>query len=136
MPFRRSALLDRLAQCLDPKVTCWFSKRLVDYTQPRSSGGAISLRFQDETIATCDVLIGADGIHSYTRHKLLKDVAQRAESEEEATKLLAQVDPVWSGTVAYRAVIPCAKLRVVNPNHRVLTKPILVSIARVIVILY
>ena len=107
-------------------MTCHFSKRLVEYTQPRSLD-PISLQFKDGTTKTCDVLIGADGIHSASRHKLLNDVAEHANSQEFVKELLAKVDPVWSGTVAYRAVIPSVKLRAVNPGHTALTKPVLVS---------
>ncbi|THH08560.1 hypothetical protein EW145_g2621 [Phellinidium pouzarii] len=87
----------------------------------------ITLAFKDGTTSTCDVLIAADGIHSATRHTMLELAATDSEadgSEEgggEAAKMLrGMVDPIWSGRVAYRALVPREKLEKINPNHSVI----------------
>jgi hypothetical protein len=36
---------------------------------------------------------------------------------------MAAADPVWSGTIAYRAVIPAARLHGRAPGHRVFKQP-------------
>jgi hypothetical protein len=49
-----------------------------------------------------------------------------AKSEEkwaEVAKINASVDPLWTGTIAYRALIPAEKLRAQAPDHPILTEP-------------
>ncbi|KAI5119670.1 hypothetical protein M0805_007760 [Coniferiporia weirii] len=131
--FHRAEFLDVLVRNLDTEITSThFSKRLVSYSLPPASvpSSPITLNFEDGNTATCDVLIGADGIHSATRHTLLELAAKDAEAEAEAANsvdgkkmaetLRAMVDPVWSGCVTYRAIVPREKLEKVNPSHRAL----------------
>ena len=122
--------LNCLANQLDDNMTSvHFSKRLVSYSLPSSasSDSPITLTFKDGSKATCDVLIGADGIHSPTRHTMYELIAREIEargSEEgsqEASKLKLLREPVWTGTVAYRALIPFERLMAINPNHTALT---------------
>ncbi|KAH8111716.1 FAD/NAD-binding domain-containing protein [Phellopilus nigrolimitatus] len=127
LTFHRAEFLMCLAEQLDSATTSkHFSKRLISYTLPPdwSPSSPITLNFKDGTTATCDVLIGADGIHSATRHTLLGLAANDAEADgsdegrKSAETLRGMVDPVWSGSVAYRAVIPRERLEKLNPNHR------------------
>ncbi|KAI5117035.1 hypothetical protein M0805_002251 [Coniferiporia weirii] len=129
----RAEFLDVLAKNLDTEITsAHFSKRLAFYSLPPLSAPAspITLNFKDGTTATCDVLIGADGIHSATRHTLLKLAAKDIEAGAEAANsvdgkkmaetLRAMVDSVWSGCITYRAIVPREKLEKINPTHRAL----------------
>ena len=115
-------------------TTIHFSKRLVNYTRLATgsdvkkpiSDDPVTLFFSDGTRATCDVLIGADGIHSATRNSLLGCLASEALAAGDALRaelLMNKSDPVWSGTVAYRGVIPRAHLEKINANHRALNVP-------------
>ena len=125
LTFHRAEYLQALASRLDPAIaTSHFSKRLVSYTQRTSITDSVALHFNDGTTATCDVLIGADGIHSATRHCLLKEAANAIATSdaEQAELLLGKVDPMWSGSIAYRAVFASEKLRCINPEHHVLNE--------------
>ncbi|OCH96283.1 FAD/NAD(P)-binding domain-containing protein [Obba rivulosa] len=113
-------------------------KRLVSYTQParrtrRSMAGAaalpkVTLYFQDGTTAFCDVLLGADGVKSNVRTSMMKEMASlaRAQGDAAQAEVFMRAAPArWSGTSAYRAVIPAEKLRSLVPGHRVLTHPMI-----------
>lgn len=113
------------------KIHC--GKRLRAYTQRHN--GPIKLWFEDGSAATCDVLIGADGLKSAVRKTLMTEKAQLAQSEgrrAEAADYLASIEALWSGTVSYRAVIPTEALRSRCPNHRVFTQPVQVGSSSVI----
>ena len=129
----------------------------------------LTLHFTDGTRATCDVLVGADGIRSVTRGvmyrrlvesgevvlakvvapskdgslsaiahanedaptptvKVEKDAAMEAEAETERDPVADFVDPVWSGTLVYRALIPKAALDRRWPGHRAGLGPVCVSV--------
>ena len=66
-------------------------KRLVSIEDNYLTDEPVVLRFADGTTATADGVIGADGIHSYTREFMM--------GKEEAK-------PTFSGSVAYRGLIP------------------------------
>lgn len=112
---------------LGPSVQVHFGKRLQSYDDPKTSSSPIELKFADGTSANCDILIGADGIHSVTRHQLFHDAAAEINSPDAVNSLMSTIDSMWTGTVAYRAVIPAQRLRELQPDHRVLTKPMNVS---------
>ncbi|KAH9929152.1 FAD/NAD(P)-binding domain-containing protein [Fomitopsis serialis] len=98
--------------------TVIFSKRLTSYTELQSKD--ILLNFRDGSSATCDLLVGCDGIKSTVRSVLYRSLAGEASAggdEAEAAELRKHVEPVWSGTVAYRALIPMDALELVHPNH-------------------
>ncbi|TDL26535.1 salicylate hydroxylase [Rickenella mellea] len=124
LAFHRADFLQALSTHLPTEnVTSHFCKRLISYTLPPLSSptAPIALNFKDGTTSECDVLIGADGIHSAVRGKMYRDIAAAAEArgiDEEGKRLLEMVDPKWSGSVAYRGVIPCAKLEAISPGHR------------------
>ncbi|KAI1850217.1 hypothetical protein JX266_004075 [Neoarthrinium moseri] len=69
MSVARSDLLEGFFACL-PKETVVFGKRLTSIRE-MDGGQRISIGFQDGTSAEADVLIGADGVHSFTRSYLL-----------------------------------------------------------------
>lgn len=105
------------------------SKRLRSYVQ---SPSGITLTFQDGSSATCDILVGADGIHSAVRRKLLEDTADSYTKQgkaDDAQEILKAVEPAWSGTTAYRAVFPTQKLAADYPDHRALTVAMHVCLA-------
>ena len=129
IPFHRAQLLEVLVQGLDKERTkTHFSKRLVSYALPekRDNFSPITLTFKDGSTATCDVLIGCDGIHSRTRHVLYDLAAKDAEETKdegrlkEAATFRSYANPVWSGFVAHRSVFPRELLEKRNPNHRAL----------------
>lgn len=71
---------------------------------PKDGGRGATLRFANGSSEDVDVLIGADGIHSIVR-----------------TALLGEEHPIFTGVVAYRAVVPAEKLAGV-PNLGAFTK--------------
>ena len=130
--FHRPEFLDCLANCLPrEQVTVHFATRLVSYSESAAPNMPITIYFKDGTTAACNVLIGADGVHSPTRHTLIELAAQKAEAteggKESATLLREKADAVWSGMKAYRMVAHADKLRALNPYHSALTGSQLVS---------
>lgn len=124
MVFHRADFQKVLLRRLPKSCKTHCSKRLRSYTQRRS--GPIELLFEDGSTNTCDVLIGADGLKSTVRRSFLGEKALVAQSKRwlaEVTEINAAVDPVWSGTNAYRALIPAERLRARAPGHRVFTEP-------------
>ncbi|KAL4266019.1 FAD/NAD(P)-binding domain superfamily protein [Pleurotus pulmonarius] len=113
--FHRAQFLDVLIDRL-PAGVAHFGKRLTSYSQ--SNNGPIGLRFSDGSMAECDVLLGCDGIKSVIRAQMLRDKAQ----ENNDRGLLDLIDPVWSGTIAYRGLIPAERL---NEDHRALGAPMM-----------
>lgn len=71
---------------------------------PKQGGRGATLRFANGHAEDVDVLVGADGIHSIVR-----------------TALLGEEHPIFTGVVAYRAVVPAEKLAGV-PNLGAFTK--------------
>ncbi len=71
---------------------------------PKDGGRGATLRFANGNTEEVDVLIGADGIHSIVR-----------------TALLGEEHLIFTGVVAYRAVVPADKLAGV-PNLGAFTK--------------
>ena len=72
---------------------------MISYTQDVQSG-QIRLLFDDDSTAICDVLVGCDGIKSLVRAQMLRQMAENGRPE-----LLDLIDPIFSGTVAYRGLI-------------------------------
>ncbi|KAE9402060.1 FAD/NAD(P)-binding domain-containing protein [Gymnopus androsaceus JB14] len=107
---------------LPDRIQTYTSKRLVSYTQ--SSGGpplAVQLCFADGTTASCDILVGADGLKSSVRAGVLRERAQDVKDLKAEAELRYSLEPVWAGTNAYRALISVDKLRERAPGHRLLS---------------
>ena len=128
LTFHRADFQKVLLRRLPTSHRIYCSKRLRSYEQRH--GGPITLLFEDGTSTFCDVLVGADGIKSAVRRSLLGEKASKAQSQNnwsEAVDITALIEPAWSGTNAYRALIPADRLRSRQPNHRVLTHPMKVK---------
>ncbi|TBU31268.1 FAD/NAD(P)-binding domain-containing protein [Dichomitus squalens] len=111
--FHRSMLQRILAEKLDATDRIHFSKRLTSYSEPTSPTEPIVLNFKDGTTATCDIVIGSDGIRSSVRRTMfanLSDESERHGRIEEASRFRAMVEPIWSGHVTYRGLVPASDL--------------------------
>jgi salicylate hydroxylase len=135
--FHRADFQSTLLRHLPPATQTHCAKRLQSYTQ-HSSGSGVDLVFEDGTMATCDVLIGADGVKSVVRKGLLTELSEAragpssiGKDWKEKDDILGAVNPSWTGTFAYRALIPGDKLRAKDPKHRALTGQNQVSIFRI-----
>lgn len=120
----RAGVQQVLIQHLPPTCRTHFQKKLISYDD--SLGGPIILHFEDGSTAECDVLIGADGIKSAVRPTFLTALEKAGTiSQSEA---LASKQPVWTGTIAYRGIVPRNILDAVSPGHRALTDRLLVRL--------
>jgi len=90
------------------------SSKLVSYTEHLDS---VHLEFENDSTQTCDLLVGADGIRSITRRLFL--ASQIGDGYQES------IDPVWTGTYAYRGIIPRDELLKKIPGHRVTRAPVM-----------
>ncbi|KAJ3989844.1 FAD/NAD-P-binding domain-containing protein [Lentinula detonsa] len=114
--FYRVDFLDVFVDAL-PSGVAHFGMRLVSYSQ-KAGANEILLEFSNGTTGTCDLLAGCDGIKSSTRAQLFKEAAERSGD----VTLLKFIDPVWTGTIAYRGLIPVERL---PPSHRSIANPIM-----------
>ncbi|RPD54132.1 FAD/NAD(P)-binding domain-containing protein [Lentinus tigrinus ALCF2SS1-7] len=124
----RAEMVDVLVRHLPASCSIHTSKRLLSYTETTGnspSTTAYLLNFEDGTTAEADVIVGADGIKSKTRATMYqyiheRDCAGPVKIAPEACETCGHATPKWTGTVAYRFLIPTEKLREVNPTHRAL----------------
>ncbi|KAI0923676.1 hypothetical protein AcW1_006568 [Taiwanofungus camphoratus] len=131
--FHRPDFQSVLLGHLPPSCRTHTRKRLISYTQKlsqarHSSLPPIMLQFHDGSTASCDILIGADGVKSVARVSLVRELASSAIMEgraQDAEEFLRCAQPRWSGTCAYRTTIPAETLRTRLPGHRVLEGPML-----------
>lgn len=112
------------------------SKRLQSYSDSDSgTSPRITLNFADATTATCDILIGADGVKSAVRNVMYEFLALEAEAQADlktlytnekdcrsAEALRSLRAPKWSGVLVYRALVSAEALLVVNRTHPVASK--------------
>lgn len=147
----RAEMVGVFVRHLPPHCAIHTSKRFVRYTERAVSststngvshnlpvnGAAYTLHFADGTTAEADVLVGADGIKSKTRAALygyahaqecVNDDSSEAPRPEECERC-KRATPQWAGTIAYRHLIPSEQLRAINPKHRVLETPALMSVS-------
>jgi salicylate hydroxylase len=83
-----------------PRASLHPGKRCTD-VEPRD--GEVVLSFQDGSTATAHAVVGADGIHSAVRARFHRD------------------RPVFSGTIAYRGLIPLERLPFLDRERHQLT---------------
>ena len=117
MGMHRAEFHEVLLNSLSSRCRTSTSKRLENYVQ--QPGAPIVLHFQDGTTATCDILIGADGVKSAVRKTMFKEAATCAESQHpnsEATELR------FSGFFSYRALISAERLSSISPQHKALSR--------------
>ena len=116
--FHRAHFLDVFVDHL-PDGVAKLNKRLSSYDA--SAAGPITLRFADGTSELCDLLVGCDGIKSTVRSCMLQNLAAGGRTE-----MLECVEPVFSGTVAYRGLIPIRRLSEGGKVHRTVETPMMV----------
>ncbi|KAG6810474.1 hypothetical protein H0H92_011709 [Tricholoma furcatifolium] len=124
MTFHRADFQQVLLRRLPKSYRTHYCKRFQSYSQQQS--GPIKVVFEDGSTTTCDVLVGADGLKSAVRKALILEKVTRARSEgrhAEVAHLGTSIDPVWTGTNAYRALIPSDILKKASPDHRVFSRP-------------
>ncbi|KAI0723589.1 FAD/NAD(P)-binding domain-containing protein [Earliella scabrosa] len=122
--FHRAELQKVLLDDLQTSHTIRLGKRLASYTHTQD-GQAVELHFQDGTTATCDVLVGADGIRSAVREAMftqLASAAQESGKAEEAADLRACIPELFSGFVIYRTLIHKASLPQEDGKHPAFNK--------------
>ncbi|KAF9819331.1 hypothetical protein IEO21_02219 [Rhodonia placenta] len=130
IPFHRPEFQSVLLRHVSPQCRTHTSKRLKSYTHSPIGHGApstspITLHFIDGTSASCDLLVGADGVKSATRATMVRELASQAAAagRHDQAEELQRTQPLWSGIYAYRAIIPMETLRMQSPGHRLLTDP-------------
>ncbi|KAI0248756.1 salicylate hydroxylase [Lactifluus subvellereus] len=125
MGLHRAEFHEVLLNRLPSQCRTFTSKRLESYTQQPDA--PIQLRFQDGSTATCDILIGADGLKSAVRKKMLQEAAAEVEMQNwdaEAAELRSLIEPRFSGVFSYRTLIPAERLSRIAPRHRVFSSPV------------
>ncbi|KAI5885322.1 FAD/NAD(P)-binding domain-containing protein [Schizophyllum commune H4-8] len=115
----RAVVQDILLRHISPAVKICLSHRLESYTYTEDAALRNQLNFKDGQVARCDLLIAADGVHSTVRRQFLPALAKKLGRPE----LLESVDPLFSGSKAYRNLVPTEKLAAEWPGHPALTKP-------------
>lgn len=123
--FHRAQFLDVLVDHL-PRGVAHFGKRLVSYrTTEHDASTETELLFADGSVATCDILIGCDGIKSVVRKQMLEDHVREGGGDP---RLLDHIEPIWSGSIAYRGLIPVNQMIGEDSvEHRTIQSPMMVS---------
>ena len=118
----RAGFQQVLLRRLPPTCQTHFRKKLISFDD--SLDGPIILHFEDGCTAKCDILIGADGIKSAVRRSFFTTLEKAGTiSHDEA---MVSKHPVWTGTIAYRGIVPKKALEAVSPDHRAVTNRLLV----------
>ncbi|KAI0674871.1 FAD/NAD-P-binding domain-containing protein [Trametes maxima] len=123
--FHRAQFLDVLVDHL-PKGVAHFSKRLTSYHSSDGLGpthSELELHFADGSRTTCDLLVGCDGIKSVVRKQMYEDHVWGHGGKHH---LLDHIEPVWSGSIAYRGLIPVKRLiGSRGEEHRTIRNPMM-----------
>ncbi|KAI0277471.1 salicylate hydroxylase [Russula aff. rugulosa BPL654] len=135
--FHRAEFHGALLNRLPSSCGTFPSKRLESYTQ--QPGDAILLRFQDGSTATCDILLGADGVKSAVRKTMFHEAASWAESQHrnaDAAELRSLSEPHFSGFFSYRTLIPAESLSSISPQHRALSSGVQYLGKNMVIVVY
>lgn len=116
MRFHRAELQRAIINHLEGTCRFHLSCRLKSFTE---SSQTVKLEFENGHTTTCDLLIGADGIKSVVRKGLIAG-SERFHGNE------ASFDPMWTGSVAYRGLIPTPLLQKRIAKHRATKDPMMV----------
>lgn len=117
--YHRADLQEILLNHISSFVQCHLNHRLVNYNESKEE---IELEFKNGETASCDILVGADGINSVVRKVFLARIHGLDSSSEEAATNSA---PVWSGTSVYRGLVDSELIKRELPNHSALTTPLM-----------
>ncbi|KAK5135208.1 hypothetical protein LTR08_005457 [Meristemomyces frigidus] len=90
-PCARTDLLDLLRETIEQREAATLHTKKA-CKRVEDAGSSVRVHFADSTTAEADLVIACDGIHSVVRDTFIVD------------------KPVFSGTIAYRGVIPIASL--------------------------
>lgn len=115
MTVHRKDLVDFLLRQLSASCKIHTSKRL-EFYDVNSKTGKITLHFSDGSTSVTDVLVGADGIRSATRQSMYQKFASLTRDDDSRKRLLECIDPVWTGILVYRNLVPIAKLSKEYPD--------------------
>ncbi|KAJ7572812.1 hypothetical protein C8J56DRAFT_1138214 [Mycena floridula] len=108
MTFHRPDLQQALFRNIPKSSRVHLKHRLMSYKETEDR---VDLMFQNGITASCDLLIGADGVKSVVRNGT-KNHFRRGPTEA-----------VVTGFYTFRGLVPAERLREVYPNHRSLTTP-------------
>ncbi|KAH8084324.1 hypothetical protein BXZ70DRAFT_568948 [Cristinia sonorae] len=105
--------------------TSHFSKKLLSYED--AAGRPVTLKFADGTTATCDLLVGADGVKSAVRSNMYSQIADEMEKAGRPSDVVQSMKncmkPIWAGSIIYRQLIPREVLEKAFPDHVALDNP-------------
>ena len=118
LSFHRADVQQVFLAHISPAVRVHLDRRLVSY---RESDGKVGLTFKNGETATCDLLIGADGVNSVVRREFLAKTYNLSQAEA-----IWEARPLWTGTIVYRSVIESDNIRQENADHPCLVKPMVV----------